>query len=82
MKKVTMHYRVGKPDKEGYPTYEITLNAKDFGVFLDNPTPKGCRFLAEWVIDFMLDPDAISAEVNDFALREIEDRIALGEWEQ
>lgn len=69
-------YQLDHVDKDGYNTYTITVNAKDFGGYLDEPTPERCNYLAEYMIEFMLDYEGIDDATRGYGLE------ALEEYEQ
>lgn len=69
-------YRISHTDNNGYDTLTITVNAKEFRGFLDHPTPDACNYLAEFLVDYMLDYEGIDDAVRGYGLE------ALEEYEQ
>lgn len=66
-------YQTDLVDKDGYNTYTITVNAKDFGGYLDEPTPERCNYLAEYMIEFMLDYEGIDDATRGYGLEALEE---------
>lgn len=60
-------------DGENYPVFEIRIESSDFREYLDDPTPDKCRYLVEYVLDFMLDNDGIDDIVKGYALSSLDD---------
>lgn len=66
-------YQTSSVDEDGYNTYTITVNAKEFAGFLDEPTPERCNYLAEYLIEFMLDYGGIDDTVRGYGLEALEE---------
>lgn len=66
-------YRISHTDNNGYNTYTITVNAKDFGGYLDEPTPERCNYLAEFMVEFMLDYEGIDDATRGYGLEALEE---------
>lgn len=66
-------YQTDHIDKDGYNTYTITVNAKDFGGYLDEPTPERCNYLAEYMVEAMLDYEGIDDTVRGYGLEALEE---------
>lgn len=60
-------------DGENYPVFEIRIDSSDFREYLDDPTPDKCRYLVEYVLDYMLDNDGIDDIVKGYALSSLDD---------
>lgn len=66
-------YQTSSVDEDGYNTYTITVNAKDFAGFLDEPTPERCNYLAEFLAEYMLDYEGIDDAVRGYGLEALEE---------
>lgn len=66
-------YRISHTDNNGYDTLTITVNAKEFMGFLDNPTPAACNYLAEWLVGYLLDYECIDDAVRGYGLGNLEE---------
>lgn len=66
-------YQTSSVDEDGYKTYTITVNAKDFGGYLDEPTPERCNYLAEYMVEAMLDYEGIDDATRGYGLEALEE---------